>query len=567
MASVEGRLWIGDNGLWSSFALRTGTPPTLSYVLPSSASTQTWVVAPIGCEPSDYTADNCTLKRGGIVNVNGSSTWHEEGNYGLVLETNLDSNYDDVTGHFGLDTVSLGASNTTKYATLEAQVVAAISSNMFYTGFFGLSNQPTNFTTLNNHSHPSFLASLKTQNLIPSLSWSYTAGAHYRNSFGSLTFGGYDASQFEPNDVSFSLAPDSSRDLVVGLNAISTTSSNGSIIPLLSTPTLAFIDSTIPFLYLPPEVCDAFANTFNLKWDNYSRLYLIDSQTHSNMTAVNPNVTLTIGDSNSGGPTVDIVMPYSSFNLTAAFPFYFEADTVQYFPLRPAQNDSQYALGRTFLQDAYLITNYEHSNFSVSQARHSNATQASLIPIAAATPTSSPPINPPIAPAPTQTHFSHHGLSQTALAGTIAGTIAAVVLILIGLGLLLRRLRSQTNKGRGPSVEKSQIHYVFEKQELDGTAFTQPRSWYGCDSKDKRAELTNIEVVELPDQPVTHEIMSRPRKPWTPRRGKKSHNRKYNAYINIKKARDNRMSNGNVSPPISNLSQSTNFLGSNPHAE
>ena len=199
----------------------------------------------------------------------------------------------------------------------------------------------------------------------------------------------------------------------------------------------------------------------------------------------------------------------------------------------------------------YIITNYEHSNFSVSQARRSGATQVSLIPIAAATSTSNAPINPAVAPAPTQTHPPHHGLSQTALAGTIAGTTAAVVLILIGLGLFLWRLRSQMSKGRNPSVEKSQIHYVFEKQELDGTAFTQPRSWYGCDFEDKRVELTNIEVVELPDQPVTHEIMSRPRKPWNPRRSKPGHNRKYNAYISIKKARDNRMSNGKVSPPIS----------------
>lgn len=179
-------------------------------------------------------------------------------------------------------------------------------------------------------------------------------------------------------------------------------------------------------------------------------------------------------------------------------------------------------------------------------------TQASIIPIAAAASTGKPPINPTAAPAPIQTHSSHNGLSQTALAGILTGTIAAVVLVLVGLALLLWRRRSQANKERTSSVDKSQIQYVFDgKQELDGTAFTRPRSWYGDVFNDKRAELTNAEVVELPDQPITHEIMSRARKPWGPRRRKTSHNRKYNAYINVKKARDNRMSNGKISPPIS----------------
>ena len=54
-------------------------------------------------------------------------------------------------------------------------------------GAFGLNTQPVNFTSLGNFSAPSFLTTLKDQGHIPSLSWSYTAGAKYRKSlFDSL---------------------------------------------------------------------------------------------------------------------------------------------------------------------------------------------------------------------------------------------------------------------------------------------------------------------------------------------------------------------------------------------
>jgi hypothetical protein len=51
-----------------------------------------------------------------------------------------------------------------------------------FSGIFGLNPQPVNFTSLGNFSSPSFLTTLKDEGTIPSLSWSYTAGAKYRKS-------------------------------------------------------------------------------------------------------------------------------------------------------------------------------------------------------------------------------------------------------------------------------------------------------------------------------------------------------------------------------------------------
>ena len=102
-------------------------------------------------------------------------------------------------------------------------------------------------------------------------------------------------------------------------------------------------------MYLPQEVCQAFADTFGLTWNPTFSLYLVDEVTHRNMTSNNPNITLTLGDALAGGPTIDIVLPYASFQLDAVFPRV--PETMQYFPLQPG-NDSQYTLGRVFLQEA-----------------------------------------------------------------------------------------------------------------------------------------------------------------------------------------------------------------------
>jgi hypothetical protein len=47
---------------------------------------------------------------------------------------------------------------------------------------FGLGTQRQIYETFGNYSVPSFFEALRTQNLIPGLSWSYTAGAYYSKS-------------------------------------------------------------------------------------------------------------------------------------------------------------------------------------------------------------------------------------------------------------------------------------------------------------------------------------------------------------------------------------------------
>ena len=184
--------------------------------------------------------------------------------------------------------------------------------------------------------------------------------------FGSLTLGGYDSSRLVPNNVSFSLAADTSRDLLVSLQAITVTYSNGSVTPFLPTPLptpiWTFIDSTIPYIYLPTDVCKAFENVFRLQWNATHQKYFVDDNVHGNLMAANPNITFQIANSTSGGATVDIILPYASFDLMLEYPLTPGSlsdslpgnlpPSLRYFPLRRAANETQYTLGRTFLQEA-----------------------------------------------------------------------------------------------------------------------------------------------------------------------------------------------------------------------
>ena len=216
--------------------------------------------------------------------------------------------------------------------------------------------------------------------------------------FGSLTFGGYDLSRFTPNNVSFSLATDISRDLVVGLQSIQVVSvgRNETITTdLLATPILTFVDSTLPYIYLPNATCEAFGRQFGLQYNSTLAYYTVTDEQHDYLMAADPSITFTIADSIAGGPSVEITLPYSSFDLELKPPY--APETTRYFPILPAHNESQYALGRTFLQEAYdshtssiqpiaLITyrylsvNYESSNFSISQCVFEDGVTANILP-------------------------------------------------------------------------------------------------------------------------------------------------------------------------------------------
>lgn len=165
-----------------------------------------------------------------------------------------------------------------------------------------------------------------------------------------MTLGGYDASKFTPNDVEFTLATDISRDLLVGIQSIRFSDSKTSNKELLSDGILAFVDSAVPHIWLPLSACRAFEKAFGIIYDDTTDLYLVNNTLHDRLLSQNASVTFVLGDNTSGGKTVEITLPYLSFDLQANYKFLNASS--RYFPLRRADNDTQYTLGRTFLQES-----------------------------------------------------------------------------------------------------------------------------------------------------------------------------------------------------------------------
>lgn len=338
----------GNDGPWSSFALQVGTPAQDVKVLISTAGYQTWVVLTEGCISSD--PPTCAISRGGTFHPNESSTWVAnnvtlKGLFSLGLESNLGYSGN---GEYGYDTVALGWQGSGP-PSLHQQIVAGVATKDFYLGVFGLNPCPSNFSDFNDPT-PSYLSNLKQKSLIPSLTWGYTAGNQYQldKVLGSLILGGYDSSRFIPNNISFAFNDIEARDLTVIIEKVTLTA-DGNSQHLSSTSIAAFVDSTVPYLYLPLDVCKKFEAAFGLTWNSEVQAYLVNDTLNDSLKALNASVTFTLGTLTTTN-TVDISLPYAAFDLIADYPLM--PQKTRYFPLVRAANDSQYTLGRTFLQEA-----------------------------------------------------------------------------------------------------------------------------------------------------------------------------------------------------------------------
>lgn len=395
----------------------------------STASTFTWTIGAAGC-PVDYVA-NCAQSRGGLFLPNESLTWVPNSIFNFELENNLGL---DTSGDAGFDTVTLGWQGAGG-PTVTHAIVFNIADSKYWLGEFGLNPRPTNFTTFADP-QTSYMQALYNNNSIPSISYGYTAGAQYRFDavFGSLVLGGYDQNRFTPTNVTFGFYEDISRDLLVNLQAITTDNGNTDLLPGGSIP--IFIDSTIPMIYLPLDACRKFEDAFNLTYDSTYNLYLLNNSQRATLKAANPSVTFTIGPQTNGGDTVDITLPYGAFDKQVDFPIVENPNSSYYFPLQRAANSTQYTLGRTFLQEAYLIADYQRSNFTVAPCAwvQSQVTTSNITPILS-----------PNETAP-ESHTSGVGISSGALAGVVIGIVVVVAILGVILFLFRRRRRSEKRR-------------------------------------------------------------------------------------------------------------------------
>ncbi|CAI7592703.1 unnamed protein product [Penicillium bialowiezense] len=247
------------------------------------------------------------------------------------------------------------------------------------------------------------------------------------------------------------MADDITRDLVVYLQSISYSGSTSAT--LLSKAIPIFIDSTDPNLWLPEDVCNAFENAFDISLDNETGLYLVNDTQNTELLNSNAQVTFRISDVQSGGDAVSITLPYEAFALTAQSPLV--ENSSYYFPLKRAANFTQYTLGRTFLQEAYLSADYERGVFNVSACKWDDDADQNIVTITSKDSKSSDCSGSECS-ADSDSEGSSSPLSRGAVAGIAIAALCGVVILAAIMFFFIRRQRQKTaNKATPPESDVS----------------------------------------------------------------------------------------------------------------
>lgn len=344
------------------------------------------------------------------------------------------------------------------------------------------------------------------------------------NSPVSLTLGGYQEARFVNHGISFTLgsADNLPRSLVRGIEVSvqdgpSEPEGWNSSTEILSTWDNYFealIDSTTPYLWLPDELCDKLEAAFNLTYNNTFELYtLTNDQYREFMKEDSISFTFSLSSFDNtddfGQPldaygVVNITIPARAFTGTLQYPFMNAAiaygdPAVPFFALRRASNTSTMIIGRSFLQESYIITKYDEAVFSIHQALFPNSSASDLV----LTPIWQPGNN--VYPGPPSRGGS--GLSTAEKAGIAVGVIVGCLVAGIIGWLFYRRQRNKKNAGSetrskggessdSPTVRGSLVSRIFS---LLGRRKKSPKEGAVLEKvAEQPCEAPNTQIYELP---------------------------------------------------------------------
>ena len=270
-------------------------------------------------------------------------------------------------------------------------------------------------------------------------------------------------------------ASDNAAPLTVGVQSIITSNSLQGVQSFTTAGYLSVVDTTVDELWLPAEVCDSMAEAFGLIHDSESDLYLLNDTIHAQLQEMNPNITFQLGNTayNNGNST-NIVLPYSAFDMQVSWPIF--QPSTNYFPIRSAANSTQYTIGRTLLQEAYLIVDYENQTFSLSQAAWPDPLPSPQIEM----------IQPSNTASASGTSSAESSLSGGAIAGIAIGG-AVVVFIAVGVFIFFRRRRRRREHQSVPNNSNFPADYKPDfpvDANRGNSAAYADSSFYGKERKD-----------------------------------------------------------------------------------
>ncbi len=74
---------------------------------------------------------------------------------------------------------------------------------------------------------------------------------------------------------------------------------------------------------------------------------MLNDTQHAILTSSNASITFQLGTDT--GSSFSVTFPYAAFDLLASYPLL--AQPAYYFPIKQAKNETQFTLGRVFLQE------------------------------------------------------------------------------------------------------------------------------------------------------------------------------------------------------------------------
>ena len=172
----------GNNGPWSIVNIHVGTPPQPLRVLPSIFDSESFVILRNSTQSSCpfSSPPNCLQ----LFDASASSTWHATSSHQVR----------SINGGFaeaecGFDAAGIGLPGTADI-TPQSQAIIGYGVDVNTVGFLGLHPYTRPVSTFD--PNVTMLASLKTSNNIPSLSYAYSADARYRKCSWNRKFRGLD---------------------------------------------------------------------------------------------------------------------------------------------------------------------------------------------------------------------------------------------------------------------------------------------------------------------------------------------------------------------------------------
>lgn len=353
----------------------------------------------------------------------------------------------------------------------------------------------------------------------------------------SVTLGGYDKARFEDHDIEFRIPVQETylHALVRGVEiqagdreeAPDGWNSDARILSNMSSAFNVLFDSATPFMWLPDRVCDEFANALNLTYDDSLELYKVSNEQYrefrndeshsfvfSFSSADNHD---DFGDPLDEQGVVNITVPIRALVSAVEYPFKGEvieygSPALPYFSLRRSGSNSTFILGRSFLQESYLLVKYDSASFSVHQARFPSRSEEQTS-IVAITQSEDSPYS-------LMSSVDDGGLSKGEIAGIVVGVSAAILISTLAWWVWGRTRKGQ-NGGirRQKSMGKSSVASTSSSEEpksaisLKGSTFDKspplltrllskiiPRkqSTSSLDGTTQPTEVANNEIFEMP---------------------------------------------------------------------